>query len=669
MRQLGASVVTVRKPDGSVKGTITYAYSAAGEKIQKITEEIGAVVNGSISNVTTSILYLPSGVVYETKQYSNASLAFLQKFLELQFLGHEEGRIRFKPTLGSTPASFQYDYFIKDHLGNVRMVLTEEKKDDIYPALSFEGAVSSPEVVNQNAIWEKADGTSFDVVNKRTSVQQLVNATSLNPPTLTNSLLVRSSTGKIGAGKLLKVMSGDKIHTTVQFYFSQNTSGGTTSGLNTLLSGLSLLLTNSIGSSALLKSNPTAVGSALSVDQNAINYFNSQSSPSNNGKPKAFLNVLFFDEQFKFDNTSSYSEQIGIGSVTNPGQIVIALASAKSAKKNGYCYIYISNETNDMVHFDNLTLTHEKSAIIEETHYYPFGLTMAGISSRASGSLENKNQKFQGQEFTDDFSLSMYEFKYRMNDCQTGRFWQVDPLAEEYLYNSTYAFSENKVTTHVELEGLEAVRFDASNYPNRGESTQLPRPRLVKKSTVRQQAPVFSLLVTQGKQFGFKIAGFGGHINAGSKEILSVNDSDPGTNTADKSKTHSGGSLSLGLVSASKETTAGSTDVKNQFGTVTTITKTDTERSMTVGLKKTPLEIGIYNTENMITSSNGFTENSVASTTGPQILGSTTPSDVGFKSGKKATEFSVSFILKVEVQVNMMQFLSNIFESLNRGGF
>ena len=34
-----------------------------------------------------------------------------------------------------------------------------------------------------------------------------------------------------------------------------------------------------------------------------------------------------------------------------------------------------------------------------------------------------------------------------------------DPLAESFYYNSVYAFSENKVVAHVELEGLEAVDF------------------------------------------------------------------------------------------------------------------------------------------------------------------------------------------------------------------
>ena len=40
-----------------------------------------------------------------------------------------------------------------------------------------------------------------------------------------------------------------------------------------------------------------------------------------------------------------------------------------------------------------------------------------------------------------------------------GRFFNIDPLAEKYTYNSTYAFSENRVIDARELEGLEKVLF------------------------------------------------------------------------------------------------------------------------------------------------------------------------------------------------------------------
>jgi RHS repeat-associated protein len=86
---------------------------------------------------------------------------------------------------------------------------------------------------------------------------------------------------------------------------------------------------------------------------------------------------------------------------------------------------------------------------------------MAGISSKAAGKLENKNEKFQGQPFDNELGLDWYGFKWRNHDPQIGRFIQIDPLSEEYVHNSTYAFSENKVTSHFELEGLEAVDMNS----------------------------------------------------------------------------------------------------------------------------------------------------------------------------------------------------------------
>ncbi len=57
-------------------------------------------------------------------------------------------------------------------------------------------------------------------------------------------------------------------------------------------------------------------------------------------------------------------------------------------------------------------------------------------------------------------------FKWRNHDPAIGRFFNIDPLADKYVYNSPYAFSENHVTVHVELEGLEKVYvFDQAQRP------------------------------------------------------------------------------------------------------------------------------------------------------------------------------------------------------------
>ncbi len=160
-------------------------------------------------------------------------------------------------------------------------------------------------------------------------------------------------------------------------------------------------------------------------------------------------------KQFKFVSGSSGFEQVGASDTyTTHTRTNLTLS------KNGYLYIYTSNETSNIdVFFDNLQVSHIRGPILEETHYYPFGLTMAGISSKtlSFGGVQNKEQTFQGQRFDDELGLNWVQFKWRNHDPQIGRFIEIDPLSEKYEYNSTYAFSENKVTNHVELEGLEAV--------------------------------------------------------------------------------------------------------------------------------------------------------------------------------------------------------------------
>ena len=63
--------------------------------------------------------------------------------------------------------------------------------------------------------------------------------------------------------------------------------------------------------------------------------------------------------------------------------------------------------------------------------------------------------EFQGQESQEELDLNWISFKWRNHDPAIGRFMSIDPLAVDYTYNSTYAFSENKVIMYNELEGLE----------------------------------------------------------------------------------------------------------------------------------------------------------------------------------------------------------------------
>ncbi len=91
--------------------------------------------------------------------------------------------------------------------------------------------------------------------------------------------------------------------------------------------------------------------------------------------------------------------------------------------------------------------------VLAYSDYYPFGSLMPG----RNGNHGNYRFSFQGQEHDDEVKGegNSVNYKYRMHDPRTGRFFAVDPLAAEYAYNSPYAFSENQVIAFVELEGLE----------------------------------------------------------------------------------------------------------------------------------------------------------------------------------------------------------------------
>ncbi len=113
--------------------------------------------------------------------------------------------------------------------------------------------------------------------------------------------------------------------------------------------------------------------------------------------------------------------------------------------------------------------------MVQRDGYYPFGLTF----NHWAISPENK-YKFQGQEHQDETGWD--QFKWRNHQPDIGRFFNLDPLAEDYYYNSPYAFSENKLISYRKLEGLEAELAIAGTGGNDGDDDPVFRSRARKLS-------------------------------------------------------------------------------------------------------------------------------------------------------------------------------------------
>jgi len=410
------------------KGNILYTYDAGGNKLQK-------QVIDSVAGLVTTTLYL-DGFQYQRRAPVASTSAGVDT---LQFTGHEEGRVRWafhKHLAGDTAYSWEYDFMEKDHLGNTRVLLTQEKDTAAYLA-TMEGAYRKTE----DALFYGLDSTSYARIN----VPGYPNTTGND-----SVARVNGSGIKTGPAIILKVMAGDKVDIGVNYYYTNYTDTAApplhpSDILTSLASGLATLSAPAHGAFGTLNnpnSSPllSALGSSIANETGA-----------GDGKPQAYLNWVLLDNHFNYvgGNNQSGALQVVSPGTRSDGSLQQPLAfSGLPINTSGYLYIYVSNTTLDRdVFFDNLSVTHYSGPMLEENHYYPFGLQMSGISDRAiknqyalNKERANGGSELQNQEFSDGSGLESYDAVFRMYDPQIGRFWQQDPLGEWAESWSPYSF-------------------------------------------------------------------------------------------------------------------------------------------------------------------------------------------------------------------------------------
>lgn len=414
---------------------IIFTYDAAGVKLKKELYKDGT----SGSNGT-----LVSTTEYDADfQYDQIGSATRQ----LSFITHPEGRTV------KQDGTYDYEYFHTDHIGNVRLTYGLSKEFDSYRATMENPPAPSQLGSDENSTFKNISTTRYQdpVFNFTTA------STDVTDPKMssqTNAYLNRP----LGPAISLHLNIGDAVNMEVMAKYNQPTNGTTTIDPGVFIAALA---TGTFG---------------YNVGEVAFSSFNSNALaiPGIGGAssvlPKAYLAYIFFDENFQFVPSGASAVSISTAAYNSFEK----LTRSFTAPQNGYLYIYVANESNTStsnVYFDEMYInrkgTNNKLQVKQATDYYPFGLTFDSYTRE--NSVPNRF-KFQGQEHVDDLDLGWDSFKWRNHQPDIGRFFNVDPLADKYVYNSPYAFSENKVTNHIELEGLEAIE-SKTKYTNNSNGT------------------------------------------------------------------------------------------------------------------------------------------------------------------------------------------------------
>lgn len=111
--------------------------------------------------------------------------------------------------------------------------------------------------------------------------------------------------------------------------------------------------------------------------------------------------------------------------------------------EGGVYYFYLTDHLGN-----NRVVANSSGAMIQKTHYYPFGMAFAESTDQGK-----QPYKYNGKEFDQMHGLNLYDYSARYMEPTLGRFTTVDPLAEKYYSVSPYVYCMDNPLIYTDPSG------------------------------------------------------------------------------------------------------------------------------------------------------------------------------------------------------------------------
>ncbi|NOS91933.1 MAG: hypothetical protein HOP30_08425 [Cyclobacteriaceae bacterium] len=419
-----------------ITGNIVYNHLNLPERVTKNTNEYIKYTYDAGGRKLKQEVYNASNVITKTTDYLGE---YIYENNVLQFINHEEGRIVKNVASGNYN---EYQYNLKDHLGNVRLTFTS-KADEVETTTATLETANQTTEQGQFLYYDKARRIYSHIFDRTNGIR-----TSAPPNNTTPGYAVRLSgieKEKIGLSRSLSVMPGDviKIEAYAKYFVADNNYPDFTNFVNSIVAGTAA------------QGSVIFDGPGYHVPATPVPFSSELNKSGEVGtEPKAYLNWLVFDRDYNVIlNKSSYKRVLG-GAENGSDVDFYRLAPNEdiTITEAGYVYIWLSNEntTPVEVYFDDFKVTQTKSPVVATNDYYPFGLTFNKFLRE--NSLENRylynqgtSEKTFNTERITELDLNVDQSRYRTYDYLTGRWWQVDPLSDlpEQINQSPYQYGWN----------------------------------------------------------------------------------------------------------------------------------------------------------------------------------------------------------------------------------